>query len=73
MEPWCKEGKKWLKQLTRQIVETTGDVKSKHFLMQRIISMAIQRGNSASMPDGECLDNNVLFLNPYMFRSSVTY
>lgn len=54
MEPWCKEA--WLNQLLRQIVETTGDVKTKHFLMQRIISMPIQRGNSVSMPDGECLD-----------------
>lgn len=31
---WCKKGKEWLNQLGLKIVETTGDVKSKYFLMQ---------------------------------------
>lgn len=32
---WCKKVKEWLNQLGLKIVESTGDVKSKYFLIQR--------------------------------------
>lgn len=46
MRPWSKKVKEWLNQIERKIVETTGEVKCKHLLMQRV-SMGDQRGNSA--------------------------
>lgn len=43
---WCVERKEWIRDIGHKLKLKTGDVKSTHFLIQRI-SMAVERGNAA--------------------------
>ena len=59
MGPWCEEGKELIEKLGSMLIKKTGDPKSKKYLKERI-SMAIQRGNAASilntLPENKGLD-----------------
>jgi hypothetical protein len=45
---WCKEGIDWMKEIGRRTTAITNDPRETQFLLQRI-SVAIQRGNAASV------------------------
>jgi hypothetical protein len=46
--PWCKEAIDFIKVIGNRLIAESGDSKSKKFLFERI-SLAIQRGNAASI------------------------
>jgi hypothetical protein len=46
--PWCKEAIDFINVIGKPLIAESGDAKSKKFLFERI-SLAIQRGNAASI------------------------
>jgi hypothetical protein len=46
--PWCKEAIEFVNVIGNRLIAESGDLKSKKFLFERI-SLAIQRGNAASI------------------------
>lgn len=48
MGVWCKEGKEWIRTIGKKMIDKTGDPRSKSYLTEKI-SLAIQRGNAASV------------------------
>lgn len=48
MGSWGKEGRKLAEDIGKKLIESTGEIRAKSFLYQRI-SIAIQRGNAASI------------------------
>jgi hypothetical protein len=46
--PWCKEAIDFINVIGNRLIAESGDSKSKKFLFERI-SLAIQRGNAASI------------------------
>lgn len=57
--PWCKESISFINDIGSALIKESGEPKAKFFLYQRI-SLAIQRGNAASirgtLPISHCLD-----------------
>jgi hypothetical protein len=58
LDPWCKEGIDFINVIEDRLIAESGDSKSKKFLLERI-SLAIQRGNAASIP-GNFPDSTLL-------------
>uniref|UniRef100_A0A8D8ZUA8 Uncharacterized protein n=2 Tax=Cacopsylla melanoneura TaxID=428564 RepID=A0A8D8ZUA8_9HEMI len=48
MGVWCKEGKDWIREIGKRLIEKTGDPRSMNHLREKI-SLTIQRGNAASV------------------------
>ncbi|CAH2255435.1 jg15435 [Pararge aegeria aegeria] len=48
LEPWCPETRALCKELSKRVIESTGDPRAGSYLGQRI-SLAIRRGNAASI------------------------
>ncbi|POS81678.1 hypothetical protein EPUL_006654, partial [Erysiphe pulchra] len=63
--PWCSEARKFIDSLGKMLFDTTGDSRAKNFLIQRI-SLAIQRGNGASVMGTlpQCASLDEVFLLP---------